>query len=513
LFNNNRRTTRQRCRLVTARTLITSDTPDVNAELENLFSDLVQQLLCTVNDDSKDGRALELAVWALLLPLGRALLQLVLTLRCLRVAREAAGDRQVSWRLDDDYSLTQSTTLGAVTVPIFAFRDGAATHSPARSEVFPLHPKCRSSMLLLEWEARTGSILPFRQAEEAMAFYTHGAMRVEDTTISRHMGVVGRLLDITWTCKTAAEVRDALTRAQRDKATGKPVIYFASDAHALRRYTDDTWNAEYKMINGIRVWCVDRSTGRTVHLGGAYTWGDCREVAALLRRIVATVLPGDAVDDYQVVFLSDGIDWIRNHLVPVMPVGTVVILDAYHVMEHLGVYAAARFGKGTCAAKRWLSRRLEPLLGKRASRRPTRTLRTGHKKRARPRRPQVTAHLSTNPHGAGEELSWLLVEEEPDSDALRAMLGYLIANADRCDYPAYRARGLQVGSGAMESFHRVASQMRLKAAGTRWRASRALAVLNTSLLWLAGRWEAFWSRGGAEAALRDAFNGDVVLTP
>lgn len=497
---------------MTALTLITSELPTVNTKLSEIFVGLVQQLLRVVDDDSVDGRALELAVWTVvLLPLGRVLLQLLLALRCLRAAKQAAGGRDVSWRLEADYILGQSTTLGPIQVPLFAFRHGATTHCPAREQVFPLHPKCRSSPLLLEWEARTGSILPFRQAEEALGFYTHGAMRVEDTTISRHMGVVGQLLDHTWTCKTAAEVQKALAGAVRDKQTGKPIIYFSSDAHAIRRYVDDTWDAEHKMINGIRVWCEDLKTGRTVHLGGAYTWGDCREVAKLMKRIVDTVLPGDAADACQVVFLSDGVDWIRNHLVPVMPKGTLVILDAYHVMEHLAEYAAARFGKGSAAAKQWLSRRYGVLLGKRVYRRTRGKLRKGHKKRQRAKNRKVTAHPSEHVHGAGEELSWLLIEEEPPNEDFTALVQYLADNADRNDYPAYRARDIQVGSGAMESFHRVASQMRLKAAGTRWTPERAIAVLNTRLLWLAGRWDDFWGQRHLATTLQAAFDEPAVL--
>ena len=50
---------------------------------------------------------------------------------------------------------------------------------------------------------------------------------------------------------------------------------------------------------------------------------------------------------------------------------------------------------------------------------------------------------------------------------------------------------MQVGSGAMESLHRIASQGRLKVAGARWRAHTARAVLNTRMLLLAERWDEF----------------------
>jgi hypothetical protein len=68
-----------------------------------------------------------------------------------------------------------------------------------------------------------------------------------------------------------------------------------------------------------------------------------------------------------------------------------------------------------------------------------------------------------------------------------------------------------LGSGAMESLHRVASQMRLKLAGARWTAERALAVLNTRLMLLAERWDDFWSQPDLPATLSQAFHSPIAL--
>ncbi len=64
---------------------------------------------------------------------------------------------------------------------------------------------------------------------------------------------------------------------------------------------------------------------------------------------------------------------------------------------------------------------------------------------------------------------------------------------------------MQIGSGAMESLHRTASQVRLKLAGARWTADRATAVLNTRLMLLAGRWDAFWTQPDLTTTLAAAF--------
>lgn len=481
----------------------------VKADIVNTFSNAVDRLF---TDVPNGGRGIELAVWKVLLEVGRELLTALLTLACWRASEPAfTATPAARLRLDEDYSLNQSTTLGTVRVPLFAFRDpGGKTRAPARKAMFPLHPKCRSSELLLEWETRLGSQLPFRQAEEALNFFTHGASTVEDTTIARHLSAVGAVIDRQWTYQTSDAIAETLAkRATRDTENGKPLLYLSTDAHALRRYTDETFNASWKMLNGIRMWCVDQRTGQVIHLGGEYTWGDCKEVAARFRDIVAAYVP-DGDNAPQVVLLTDGMEWIRKWVGPQMPPGTQLVLDFYHVMEHVAAYARARFGAGTKAAKNWYARVRAQLLGKRDYKRKKQTKRRGHKKTKRTARARKTVHRSPDQHGAGNDLAWSLIEEHVSEtelfyDAHDALGAYVADNEDRMDYPRYRQRGMQIGSGAMESLHRIASQMRLKLAGARWLAENAIAVLNARLMLLAGRWTDFWESEELTPLLVQAF--------
>ena len=145
-----------------------------------------------------------------------------------------------------------------------------------------------------------------------MAFFTRGASTIEDATISRHMLAMSRMVEPEWLYQTPEVIRQTLQdKATRDKVTNRPLLYVSSDAHALRRYVGDTWALQWKMVNGIRVWCEDAETGQIIHLGGEFTWGDCHEVRARVQALCeAGVLPNDDpawVDfDAQVVFISDG---------------------------------------------------------------------------------------------------------------------------------------------------------------------------------------------------------------
>ena len=497
---------------MTALSQIARTKASVKAHILALVEERVDVLLD--RSDELAGRALEMAVWDVLCAVGRELLSAVLALACWSAtAADNVVERGLRLRLDRDYWLTQMTTLGAVSVPLFAYRDEAGkVCCPSRTAVFPLHPACRSSELCLEWETKLGSQLPFRQAQHGLAFFTHGATQLEDSTIARHGAAIGAVIDRTWTYRSTEEIVEILrTKATRDGETGKPLLYMSTDAHALRRYVDESLDAPWKMVNGIRMWCVDRANGQVFHLGGEYTWGDCQEVARRFASLVADYVPtGD--DAPQVVLLTDGMEWIRTWVFPQMPEGTVFILDFYHAMEHIAEFARARFGAGTKAARSWYSRVRKALFGKRGYHRQSQTTRRGHRKSRRGKaRRKRTIHPSDNRHGAGEALARELIGTDVPArheTALNSLLYYVSQNADRMDYPQYRARGIQVGSGAMESFHRIASQMRLKLAGAKWLPENALAIMNARMMTLADRWADFWDSPDLTQRLQTAFGID-----
>ena len=101
----------------------------VKSLLLNQFSKMLDDVLEAAPDTSRDAEA---ATWRVLLELGRELLGALLTLACRAVFETAsAPEPKARLRLDDDYWLTQTTTLGPVRVPLFAYRDaGGRTRAP-----------------------------------------------------------------------------------------------------------------------------------------------------------------------------------------------------------------------------------------------------------------------------------------------------------------------------------------------------------------------------------------------
>ena len=86
------------------------------------------------------------------------------------------------------------------------------------------------------------------------------------------------------------------------------------------------------------------------------------------------------------------------------------------------------------------------------------------------------------------------------------LVNYIAKNVARIDYELYRMLGYSIGSGAMESLHRTASQARMKIPGGRWLRETSQAIFNLRMMDLAGRWSELWSKKALPGLIARAFN-------
>ncbi len=491
---------------------------DVKSFIVKDFEAGLDDLLATATVDAND-RLLEQSIWEHILETARLMMGVAMGLACCRVTEadirvRGLTEDHVRLRNERAYWITMMTTFGPTPFFSFAYRDLSSgvmsvTRTPARERIFPLHRRCRSSQMLLEIETKLGQEMPFRQGQKALPFFTHGAVTLEDTTIERHMMTISRLVDPTWLYQSPEAIREVLrTRATRDLKTDRPLIYLSTDAHALRQFVDESWDARWKMANGLRLWCVDRNSGRIIHLGGEYTWGDCHRVAEIVDWLISNgYVPADG--DYgegvvaTVALPTDGMPWFEEHVISKFT-QAVPILDAYHAVLHLKAYAAERFGKDTPDAKEFCRKALWLLFGK--PREKKRTPRT--RRRAKGEEDEAPKQASSHQWLSWERyeqapvsveilLDQLLLDSEVPAKAKKAHVGlidYLEKNAYRMNYLVYRSRGYQLGSGAMESLHRSASQIRLKLPGFKSLPETSQAIFNLRMLELNGRWGEFFQQ-------------------
>ncbi len=134
------------------------------------------------------------------------------------------------------------------------------------------------------------------------------------------------------------------------------------------------------------------------------------------------------------------------------------IVDWYHATEHLWALAKALLGEPgpTTHTPTW-QRRAESVLWHRGA-----AALLPHLARIRPPTPHATTKLATE-------------------------RGYFRTNVARMQYPVFRARGLPIGSGAVESEAKRLVQLRLKRSGMRWSDLGTRAILHLRCHSLSGR--------------------------
>jgi hypothetical protein len=155
----------------------------------------------------------------------------------------------------------------------------------------------------------------------------------------------------------------------------------------------------------------------------------------------------------EVVVIGDGAAWIWKLAAEHFPTA-VQIVDWYHATEYIWNAAHAIFGTGTDLANGWASQRLNDLWD-----------------------------------GNMDALLAALARHLAKGDAIQAALTYLTHNRERMDYPHYRARGIQIGSGTIESGCKHVIAQRLKQAGMIWNLESARAMAKARSWLKSGRWE------------------------
>lgn len=153
-------------------------------------------------------------------------------------------------------------------------------------------------------------------------------------------------------------------------------------------------------------------------------------------------------------------DWLRINFGRV----DAVILDFFHVAEHLGDLGRALFPGDEAARKDWIedwSHRLK--------------------------------------HEGGQVVLDGLREMPPDGrEAVRRVRGEVLAyfenHAHRMDYPTYRANGWSIGSGPIESACKTVIGKRMKNGGMRWGEDGADQMCHLRALFSSGecQWDAYW---------------------
>jgi hypothetical protein len=143
------------------------------------------------------------------------------------------------------------------------------------------------------------------------------------------------------------------------------------------------------------------------------------------------------LDASEVVVLGDGAHWIWNLAQTHFP-GATQIVDWYHASEYVWGAASTIWGERHPQREVWAHQQLDALW-----------------------------------EGKVDEVVAGLEQQRAAGEGVTDALSYYTTHRGRMDYAAYRARGLQIGSGSVESGCKQLVSARLKQAGMIWEAKGA----------------------------------------
>ena len=163
------------------------------------------------------------------------------------------------------------------------------------------------------------------------------------------------------------------------------------------------------------------------------------------------------------VAVVDGAEWIEGRLRESLPQLAAIILDFYHLSEHVHTATKEAFGEGSAPAREWAERLLS-----------------------------AVRHEG---FAAFDALLGQCLADQAGSPAAQAALeglrGYVRPRQEMVDYPCFEAQGWPIGSGPTESMAGVLTT-RVRGRGRRWDASSIDAVMALQALEVGEEWQAYW---------------------
>ncbi|MBU0494988.1 MAG: ISKra4 family transposase [Chloroflexi bacterium] len=227
------------------------------------------------------------------------------------------------------------------------------------------------------------------------------------------------------------EPSDPAASGWRDLKVG---AWFETDAQPPAQPDDDAWDIQARDIT---YFC------------------DIQEAADFGDLLWATGFQRRAPRAAELVFVADGAPWIWNLVQEHYP-QAVQIVDWFHASAHLTPVAAlASSTAEECAA--WRKKARDDLWHGR-----------------------LTAVIAACAD---------LVTTGDQNDPAQQAVTYFTNNQQRMDYPTYRARGYQIGSGTVESGCKQIGTQRLKVPGARWSLAGARKVAKARAAHLSREWQ------------------------
>ena len=326
---------------------------------------------------------------------------------------------------------------------------------------------------LQETMTRLGAKLPFEQAIEEV--WLNQGTRVKEGTLRattyRHGETAEAIERVKVEQLEAAALAtpplakaEEVTHSQESSATTSGKKMFVSSDGSFVHLTNGDWYEVKSMVVGefASRWHAKKSkievkTSKLSYFSRSYRVREFERyaLAELERRGIAEAA--------KVITVNDGASWIENFNDYHIP-QAISILDFTHALDHIADAGKLVFGEANPQFSPWLQEMASQLKHKP----PTETLNS-----LRLLKRQLT--------------------DETKIAAFEAEYRYLKTRLKQIDYPHFRAKHYPIGSGSVESSHKVVVQNRMKQAGMRWAKPHLDPLLALRNLICNQRWSQGWA--------------------
>jgi hypothetical protein len=163
------------------------------------------------------------------------------------------------------------------------------------------------------------------------------------------------------------------------------------------------------------------------------------------------------------ISLTDGARWIAGQICRMLLLIKVMLLDFYHLSQHMHAAAKCCLGE-TQEAKDWTAARLKEI-----------------------------KELGVSPVLAAIDALAKRIRAPAKRESLRGLRDYMVARVELLDYPMALAQGYDIGSGPTEAMCKTLT-LRLKRPGMKWDRDHAAGMMNLTALYDSGQAKNYWAQ-------------------
>lgn len=308
-----------------------------------------------------------------------------------------------------------------------------------------------------------GTLAPFADAAQDVLKRFSG-VRLSESTVLRATAGEGERLRAQLNEGRMVEPTQAEPRWTKPRDNEQPAAYGGRDAFSVPMQGLRAGKAEYRMLYTALLDTPDKE--HTRYLVNFELDALAEQVRAQARALGIKLVS-------QLIAVTDGGNGLEEALQRYLAAGLTTILDWYHAAEHLCDFAKAWLGTDDQARQAWQDQAKWILYERGGA--------------------ALLVHLHALELPAATSAA---VREE-----WRKLIGYFENNRHRTDYPTYRSKGWDIGSGPTEAGCKIIGE-RWKGSGMRRVEDGAATVAALCALYVSGGtlWDGFWSQPHRMAA-------------